>query len=151
MLSSRLNYERNVGENVSEEKEKIDARGVAKAGLSDFPETLDEFWDACDALVACRTEAVDAVIVVGGYNSGNTRRLAEIARQTGKPTYHIESESELASMDTHLLASARHIGITASGNRWTHCAISMFSMNYGNPAKRPGRSGDPQPIVAVGW
>ncbi|MGD9066192.1 MAG: UbiA family prenyltransferase, partial [Desulfobacterales bacterium] len=48
--------------------------------------------------------------------SGNTRRLAEIARQTGKPTYHIESESELASMDTHLLASARHIGITAGAS-----------------------------------
>ncbi len=61
-------------------------------------------------------EAVDAVIVVGGYNSGNTRRLAEIARQTGKPTYHIESESELSSMDTHLLASARHIGITAGAS-----------------------------------
>ena len=61
-------------------------------------------------------EAVDAVIVVGGHNSGNTRRLAEIARQTGKPTYHIESESELASMDTSLLASARHIGITAGAS-----------------------------------
>lgn len=61
-------------------------------------------------------EAVDAVIVVGGYNSGNTRRLAEIARQTGKPTYHIESELELASMDTRLLASARHIGITAGAS-----------------------------------
>ena len=61
-------------------------------------------------------EAVDAVIVVGGHNSGNTRRLAEIARQTGKPTYHIESELELASMDTSLLASARHIGITAGAS-----------------------------------
>ena len=61
-------------------------------------------------------EAVDAVIVVGGHNSGNTRRLAEIARQTGKPTYHIESELELTSMDTSLLASARHIGITAGAS-----------------------------------
>ena len=61
-------------------------------------------------------EAVDAVIVVGGHNSGNTRRLAEIARQTGKPTYHIESEAELESIDTNVLASAKHIGITAGAS-----------------------------------
>ena len=29
--------------------------------------------------------SVDAVIVVGGRNSGNTKRLVDIARQTGKP------------------------------------------------------------------
>jgi 4-hydroxy-3-methylbut-2-enyl diphosphate reductase len=61
-------------------------------------------------------EAVDAVIVVGGHNSGNTRRLAEIARRTGKPTYHIESELELATIDTSVLMQARHIGITAGAS-----------------------------------
>ena len=63
-------------------------------------------------------EAVDTVIVVGGHNSGNTRRLAEIATQTGKPTYHIETESEL---DLEALAPARHIGITAGAStpNWT--------------------------------
>ena len=57
--------------------------------------------------------SVDAVIVVGGRNSGNTRRLAEIVRQTGKPAYHIESESEL---DSKALASAQNIGITAGAS-----------------------------------
>ena len=78
--------------------------------------TICDSTERRQAEVQRLAEAVDAVIVVGGYNSGNTRRLAEIARQTGKPTYHIESESELASMDTHLLASARHIGITAGAS-----------------------------------
>jgi 4-hydroxy-3-methylbut-2-enyl diphosphate reductase len=78
--------------------------------------TICDSTERRQAEVQRLAEAVDAVIVVGGHNSGNTRRLAEIARQTGKPTYHIESESELASMDTHLLASARHIGITAGAS-----------------------------------
>ncbi|MGD1971848.1 MAG: 4-hydroxy-3-methylbut-2-enyl diphosphate reductase [Desulfobacterales bacterium] len=78
--------------------------------------TICDSTERRQAEVQRLAEAVDAVIIVGGYDSGNTRRLAEIARQTGKPTYHIESESELASMDTHLLASARHIGITAGAS-----------------------------------
>jgi (E)-4-hydroxy-3-methyl-but-2-enyl pyrophosphate reductase len=57
--------------------------------------------------------SVDTVIVVGGHNSGNTQRLAEIARQTGKPTYHIETESEL---DLDALSSILHIGITAGAS-----------------------------------
>ncbi len=61
-------------------------------------------------------ESVDAVIVVGGRNSGNTRRLAEIARQTGKPAYHVETEADLESIDMDALASARHIGITAGAS-----------------------------------
>ena len=56
---------------------------------------------------------VDAIIVVGGHNSGNTLRLAEIARQTGKPTYHIETEEEL---DLNELAGAKTIGITAGAS-----------------------------------
>jgi 4-hydroxy-3-methylbut-2-enyl diphosphate reductase len=56
---------------------------------------------------------VDAIIVVGGHNSGNTLRLAEIARQTGKPTYHIETEDEL---DLKALAGAETIGITAGAS-----------------------------------
>ena len=61
-------------------------------------------------------EAVDAVIVVGGRNSGNTRRLAEIARESGKPTYHIESETDLDDIDTDALVAARHVGITAGAS-----------------------------------
>ena len=78
--------------------------------------TICDSTERRQAEVQRLAEAVDAVIVVGGHNSGNTRRLAEIAQQTGKPTYHIESESELASMDTTVLATARHIGITAGAS-----------------------------------
>ncbi len=38
---------------------------------------------------------VEAVVIVGGKNSANTRRLHEIARSTGVPSFHIEEENEL--------------------------------------------------------
>lgn len=38
---------------------------------------------------------VDAMVVIGGKNSGNTRRLYDISLEAGLPTYHIESSQEL--------------------------------------------------------
>jgi 4-hydroxy-3-methylbut-2-enyl diphosphate reductase len=37
----------------------------------------------------------DVMIVVGGRNSANTRRLFEICKESGVDSYHIESEGEL--------------------------------------------------------
>ena len=58
-------------------------------------------------------EDVDAVVVVGGRSSGNTQRLVEIVRETGKPACHIETENDL---DMDILRSAKHIGITAGAS-----------------------------------
>lgn len=55
----------------------------------------------CDATRQRQNEAlnlareVDVMIVVGGRDSGNTRRLANLARQAGIDTWHIESAAEL--------------------------------------------------------
>ena len=37
----------------------------------------------------------DVMVIVGGRNSANTTRLAELCRRLGKPTYHIETAGEL--------------------------------------------------------
>ncbi|MFO7709214.1 MAG: 4-hydroxy-3-methylbut-2-enyl diphosphate reductase [Desulfobacterales bacterium] len=60
--------------------------------------------------------AVDAVVVVGGRESGNTRRLYEIARRSGKPCFHVESEADLSGIDVGRLLAARTIGISAGAS-----------------------------------
>lgn len=58
-------------------------------------------------------DCVDAMVVVGGKNSGNTQRLAEIASAAGKPTYPVETDNDL---DLAVLAEVKHIGITAGAS-----------------------------------
>lgn len=58
-------------------------------------------------------ESNDAVVVVGGKQSGNTKRLAQIASRTGKPVVQIEDESEI---DYEKLSSARSVAITAGAS-----------------------------------
>ena len=56
---------------------------------------------------------VDAVVVVGGYHSGNTQRLVDVAREAGLTTFHVETEKEL---DTKLLAGMNVVGVTAGAS-----------------------------------
>lgn len=65
--------------------------------------------------------SVDSIIVVGGFNSGNTQRLAEIAKKTGKSAFHIEMESDFEALDLKSLVSSKRIGITAGAStpNWT--------------------------------
>lgn len=58
-------------------------------------------------------EETDATVVVGGSNSANTRRLAEISRELGQPTYLIEDPSEL---NLEELAKYKIIGVTAGAS-----------------------------------
>ncbi len=56
---------------------------------------------------------VDIMLVVGGKNSANTRRLADAAREEGARTYHIESADELAGLD---LPEGAVFGVTAGAS-----------------------------------
>ena len=58
-------------------------------------------------------QRVDAMIVVGGSHSANTRRLAEIAAETGTPTFHVETADEL---DVNRIAGYRTVGVTAGAS-----------------------------------
>ncbi len=55
---------------------------------------------------------VDAVLIVGGKNSENTKRLYASAIECGKPAWHIETASEL----TAEMARYERIGITAGAS-----------------------------------
>jgi 4-hydroxy-3-methylbut-2-enyl diphosphate reductase len=79
-------------------------------------ETICGSTELRQAEVKRLAESVDAIIVVGGRTSGNTRRLFEIASKTGKPAYHIETEKDLETVDIRVLSAARQIGLTAGAS-----------------------------------
>jgi 4-hydroxy-3-methylbut-2-enyl diphosphate reductase len=79
-------------------------------------DTICDSTERRQAEVKRLAESVDVLVVVGGRSSGNTKRLFEIARRTGKPAYHIETEEDLRSIDIDVLSSARQIGITAGAS-----------------------------------
>lgn len=58
-------------------------------------------------------EDVDVMFVIGGHNSANTTRLAEICAATKTPTYHIETADEI---DKDWLIAKNKVGITAGAS-----------------------------------
>ena len=56
---------------------------------------------------------VDAMVVLGGRNSSNTTRLAEICAEVCPQTFHIESPEELTP---ELFVSCSHVGLTAGAS-----------------------------------
>ncbi len=77
------------------------------------------FNTICDSTLKRQAEvremakSVDGVVVVGGYNSANTRRLAHVVQQEGVPAFHIESEAEL---DYEAIEPLDSVGITAGAS-----------------------------------
>lgn len=64
---------------------------------------------------ACREVAkkVDAMIVIGGYHSSNTKKLADISKKYCKHVYHIETKDELPLDE---IQKFNKIGITAGAS-----------------------------------
>ena len=58
-------------------------------------------------------DTVDVMVVVGGRESGNTRRLAALAAQAGVETFHVERPEEL---DAKRFATKSRAGLTAGAS-----------------------------------
>lgn len=56
---------------------------------------------------------VDVMVIVGGHNSGNTTRLAEICTQVNPRTHHVETADEL---DPAWFRNAAVVGVTAGAS-----------------------------------
>lgn len=73
----------------------------------------------CDATRQRQEEAltlareVNAMVVAGGRDSGNTRRLAALAAQTGIRAFHVETPDELEPED---FAEVEVVGLTAGAS-----------------------------------
>jgi 4-hydroxy-3-methylbut-2-enyl diphosphate reductase len=91
---------------------------VVKALKKRFPQVL-VFDTICDATNERQQEIrsfagqVDAMVVVGGYHSGNTQRLAQVSREVGLPTFHVETEKDLKK---EKLSGMDIIGVTSGAS-----------------------------------
>ena len=59
------------------------------------------------------SKEVELMLVVGGRNSANTRRLAEVCASTGVAVRHIETAAEI---QPDWLAGRQRVGITAGAS-----------------------------------
>ena len=93
-------------------------REILKAIRKRFPEVL-VFETICEATHNRQKEVrsfaghVDGVVVVGGYHSGNTRRLVQVSEAAGLLTFHLETEKEL---NKEKLSSMEVVGVTAGAS-----------------------------------
>jgi 4-hydroxy-3-methylbut-2-enyl diphosphate reductase len=77
------------------------------------------FHTICDATAVRQEEAkelakqVDCMIVIGGYNSANTKRLAEVCSELQPKTHHIETAQQL---DPDWFTGVGKVGVTAGAS-----------------------------------
>ncbi|MGB3128465.1 MAG: 4-hydroxy-3-methylbut-2-enyl diphosphate reductase [Dehalococcoidia bacterium] len=92
--------------------------GVISHKSAKFTE-LRIFNTICDATSKHQVAAlalagrVGLMLVVGGQDSANTKRLARICADTGVPTYHIEAAAEV---DPRWLRGHYRVGVTAGAS-----------------------------------
>ncbi|THB66973.1 MAG: 4-hydroxy-3-methylbut-2-enyl diphosphate reductase [Desulfovibrio sp.] len=73
----------------------------------------------CDATKERQEEAVaiarevDAMVVAGGFSSGNTRRLVDVVRAQGTQCYHVETVDQIP---TQALCDVAAVGLTAGAS-----------------------------------
>jgi len=93
-------------------------RDVEEKLLARYP-SAQMFNTICDATEVRQEEVrqiapgVDLMIIVGGRNSGNTARLAEVAKEEGSTSLLIETEDEI---DPEYLRKFKNVGVTAGAS-----------------------------------
>jgi (E)-4-hydroxy-3-methyl-but-2-enyl pyrophosphate reductase len=93
-------------------------REIQEAFLKRYPNgivknTICDSTHERQAEVRQMCSRVEAMVIVGGLNSGNTLRLAEVARECKIPTFHVETEVEL---DPEVMARYSCVGVSAGAS-----------------------------------
>ncbi len=100
------------------------------------------FKTICDATHQRQSEVrslarqVEAMVVVGGKTSANTRRLAEIAESMGCRVFLVETEDEL---DVAALSAYECVGVTAGASTPTWMINRVVTLLEAIPGKGEGR------------
>ncbi|MBN8554327.1 MAG: 4-hydroxy-3-methylbut-2-enyl diphosphate reductase [Deltaproteobacteria bacterium] len=84
---------------------------------------------------------VNLMIVVGGFNSSNTKKLKKVCDDKNLPAYHIEKASELKP---EWFIGIEHVGITAGTSTPSHvidqvyqAVLAIGATQTGNPSSEP--------------
>lgn len=104
---------------VAQTTQDIDLYGeIVSAVKERFPHAV-VFDTICDSTEKRQKEVrnlavrMEAMVIVGGRNSANTKRLAEISKHQGTPTFYIETAEELKN---HPLDRYNRIGVSAGAS-----------------------------------
>ncbi len=93
-----------------------DERANAVAERFPSAEIFDTLCDSTSARqdeIVRLAEEVDSIVIVGGYNSSNTKRLFEAAKSTGVNTFWVETASEI---DPSSFAGAQTVAVSAGAS-----------------------------------
>ena len=93
-------------------------REIEEAFLKKYPQgivknTICDSTQERQAEVRQLCSKVEALVIVGGLHSGNTIRLAEVARDCAIPTFHVETEADL---DPGVMAGYSCVGVSAGAS-----------------------------------
>ena len=99
----------------TQQRDKVEAL-VEKVRALDYVDEVSFVNTICqpthDRQVAVHelADQVDLMIVIGGYNSSNTKKLVHVCGEKGIEAHHIESFDQL---DKNWFINKQHVGITA--------------------------------------
>ena len=111
-IASRVGIIAQTTQSVSNYKACVDKL----AGTVDDLKAFDTICTATEQRQASAWELaaqVDVMVVIGGRNSANTKRLAELCKEQGTATYHIETPEELQSQ---WFTGVKRAGVTAGAS-----------------------------------
>lgn len=115
-------------------------RQVADICLAKCQE-LRIFNTICDATTVRQNEAreiarqVDVMLVIGGFNSANTTRLAKICADIQPRTHHLETADEISQ---EWFVKAARIGVTAGAStpRWLIDEVVARVVSFAHPGEK---------------
>ncbi len=104
---------------ISQTTQSVENFSMVVGELSKNTKELKVYNTICDATEKRQKSAMqlakksDLMIVIGGKNSANTRKLYEICKQFCKKVYHIETEREI---NNEWFEGVKSVGITAGAS-----------------------------------
>ncbi|MFY9493995.1 MAG: bifunctional 4-hydroxy-3-methylbut-2-enyl diphosphate reductase/30S ribosomal protein S1 [Limnochordia bacterium] len=104
---------------IAQTTQSIDIYKACISELIGKVQELRAFDTICTATEQRQTSAwnlaaqVDVMVVIGGRNSANTKRLAQLCEERGAVTYHIETADEL---EPKWFSGVQRVGVTAGAS-----------------------------------